>query len=498
MPGIFSNYNIALLDSSFFMAPFSKPVQDGLIGKAVYVSETFNTEIIQYREILPHTQRTYFETNLDFLSQKMKLCTLDMVSFKEKGGNLHNDIWGLLTLFENITPRGEIVVITSNKILIQRIVLHNYQIDIYDLNSEEFLVFGEFKRAKVKYELRDAEKGGYVDDDEQTMNQTRLYREDGTYVVLRDEIKSGLESSLYIIEGNPSLVAKVFKKGKLSANKFDNLQKIAGMNNSLEVDWALFPIDMLFSDSEAKNPAGFTESFASIEQDLSDNPLYAGQLEDMPFKYLNTKLSINIDLCIRVVRQVCYLNVFGFFVSDYNTGNFAIIKNNDRYIQMWDTDSFGYDTYFSGYCSGEKTTKDYDTSTKIGAIDFCIEAIYIFVFLLLSLGDSPISENNSNFKYDNPNYPFLYRSSLIPEDIWKLFFDVFTEKKIPSVESLLHQLTLALKKLEDNPSTDLTYGDLLKDVLKKEEHKKDLSAWVWTIIIVCIIIVLIVIESLLN
>lgn len=168
---------------------------------------------------------------------------------------------------------------------------------------------------------------------------------------------------------------------------------------------------------------------------------------------------------MKVVRQVCYLNNFGFFVSDYNLGNFATIRNNDKYIQMWDTDSFGYDTFFSGYCSGDKTTKEYDISTKEGAIDFCSEALYLFAFSLLSLGDSPMSEFSGKFKYDNPNYIALYRKRLFPQNLWQLFRDVFTGKKLPSAETLLRQLSLALENLKKSPAEDQTYGELLGDII---------------------------------
>lgn len=465
MSGLFEGYKIALLDSSFFMNPFPQDVQDGLREIKVYVSDTFNSEIEQYKIILSQTKCSYYDANISFLNQNMQLNTLNLGSFGEKSECLHNDVWGLITLFKSVNPNAKIVVVTANKLLIQRIVLHNIQIDIYDLNDNCFIRYDNAAALKSQFEFKEVTWANEPRQEDRATKGTRLYRNDGSVVVLGDVIKSGLESNLHKVEGTTNLIAKVFKKEKLSAKKLKNLKKLAGVNDKLEISWALFPIDILYFDKECKFPVGFTEGFAFVDKDLSDNPLFAGQLEDLPDYCLNTHLSTNIELCIKVVRQVCYLNNFGFFVSDYNLGNFATIRNDDKYIQMWDTDSFGYDTFFSGYCSGDKTTKEYDISTKESAIDFCSEALYLFAFSLLSLGDSPMSEFSGKFKYDNPNYIALYRIRLFPQNLWQLFHDVFTGKKLPSAETLLRQLSLALENFKRSPAEDHTYGELLEDII---------------------------------
>lgn len=49
MPGIYDEYKIALLDSSFFVSNFSEGVKNGLNNIKVYVADTFNSEIEQYK-----------------------------------------------------------------------------------------------------------------------------------------------------------------------------------------------------------------------------------------------------------------------------------------------------------------------------------------------------------------------------------------------------------------------------------------------------------------
>ena len=465
MPGLFQGYKVALLDSSFFLNPFPQDVQDGLRGIKVYVSDTFNAEIEQYKIILSQRKRDFYEDNIRFL-HTMPLNTLNLASFGAGSESLHNDVWGLVTLFKSVNPAARVVVVTANVLLMQRLILHRIQVDIYSLNEHCFWRCADFDTIRQRYEFQRLSAASVSEQENRAKEGDYLYRENGMPIVLGEVINSGAESNLHRIQGTNKIVAKVFKRGKLSPQKLSNFRKLAGINDKMEISWALFPIDVLYYDRDAQFPAGFTEGLAaSAGSDLSENPLYAGLLENLPNECLQTRLSENVDLCLKVVRQVCYLNHFGFLVSDYNMSNFAVMQNDNRYIQMWDTDSFGFDTYFSGYCAGDKTTKEYDTSTKEGVIDFCSEALYLFAFSLLSLGDTPMSEYSGKFKYTNPNYPFLYRSRLFPQELWSLFQDVFTGKKLPSAETLLLKLTSALEAYQRNPTEDRTIREVMSDII---------------------------------
>lgn len=464
MPGIFENYRVALLDASFFVSRFSESVQRGLANVNVYVADTFNAEIEQYKAVLSPDKSAAFEANIRFLSQGKQLKTLSMASFGEQSKHLHNDTWGLLTLL--VGMNAKFVLVTADQLLIQRVVLHNMAVDIYDLSKNEFLYYRDFSSRRGRYEFNsDATWANDLERDNYVSEKSTVYRRNGKPVVLGKAIKSGLEANLYMVDGNPNLIAKIFKKDRLSASKYKNIVKLQNINQTLEIPWALFPIDVVFYDTACTIPAGFTESFARTNGDLDDNPLYLGDI-DLPDEYLNTHLSYSLDLCLKVVRQVRYLNSFGFLISDFNMGNFALNKAHSDCIQMWDTDSFGYENFFSGYCAGSKTSREYDITKKDGAIDFCSEALYLFAFSVLSLGDAPISEFSGKFKFDNPNYGALYRKDLFPRNLWKLFEEVFRGEKEPSVEILLQQLHLALQKCRALPSEDKTYKQLLSPIIE--------------------------------
>ena len=146
MPGIYDEYKIALLDSSFFVSNFSEVVKNGLNNIKVYVADTFNSEIEQYKLVLSSKRKSIYDSNVRFLNENMRLNTLDLASFGAQSEKLHNDVWGLLTLLVGLNAK--FVVITANQVLIQKIVLNGLKVDIYDLNVGSFIKYSSFSTFK--------------------------------------------------------------------------------------------------------------------------------------------------------------------------------------------------------------------------------------------------------------------------------------------------------------------------------------------------------------
>ncbi len=484
MSGIYDEYRIALLDSSFFVSRFSEEVKRGLSNIKVYVSDAFNSEIEQYRLILSPEKQRVFDSNVRFINENMRLNTLNLDSFGERSKHLHNDIWGLITLL--IELNAKFVIVTANKILIQRIVLNELKVDIYNLNSNGFIRYSVFPSLKSKYNITEAT---WINSpvDIKVAEGSYLFCEDHSVVILDKEIKTGLEASLYIVRGKSNSIAKIFKRDKLSASKFKNIQLLSRTNRKPEVNWAIFPKEVLYYDVNCTNPAGFIEDYVLAENNLDDNPLFLGDPSNITEECLLKRQSYAIDLCLKIVRQVCYLNIYGFYISDYNMGNFATIKNDEKNIQMWDTDSFGYESFFGKVFSPDYVESinhsKYNISTKEGAIEMSNDALYQFVFLMLSLGDSPISERTRKFKYDNPNYFALSRKKFFPMNIWKHFEDVFRGEKVPSAEALMRQLVITSYQLRQNSASNKTFKQLFievipgyEEVLKKLEFERKLES----------------------
>ena len=467
MSGLFQSYKLALIDSSFYFRPFSEEVRSSLAEIAVYVGQSFQDEAQQIKKVLSADRKTVYEDNLRFLNQDVGLHTLNLSSDGDFAKRLQNDTWGLLKLLEEL--KAKFVLLTADQLLIQRVIMNDLNVDLYELNTDRFIYKEEFPLFQRQYELM-PEARLTIPEDFRAEEQMVLYRKGKPDVILGKEIRSGLEATLHHVKDQTGMVAKIFKRGMLRKDKFDSLLKLQGINERMDISWALFPLDILYYDSAKQFPAGFTQSYLETKENLDDNPLYLG---DLPDEYLDTRLSATVELALKVVRQVRYLNQYGFFISDYNMGNFAIRNDTDSVIQLWDTDSFGYSQFFSGYSSGYRTSQTYDTSCKTGAIEYCNEALYLFVFSLLSLGDAPISEFSGKFKYDKPDYQLMYRKNLIPERLWELFEEVFRGEKVASVEVLLQYLAETLEELNADPDKNKTYQELLDDVWDEEEDEDE-------------------------
>ena len=474
MPGIYDEYKIALLDSSFFVSNFSEVVKNGLNNIKVYVADTFNSEIEQYKLVLSSKRKSIYDSNVRFLNENMRLNTLDLASFGAQSEKLHNDVWGLLTLLVGLNAK--FVVITANQVLIQKIVLNGLKVDIYDLNVGSFIKYSSFSTFKFMYELGEVSWPTSPPTYVKVAENSTLFCMDHSIVTLDKEIKNGFEASVYLVKDRSGSIAKIFRKDKLSASKFHNIVQLCGINAILDVNWAKFPTKILYYDVNCNSPAGFIQDYVSTDGNLDDNPLFVGDLPNITEEFLSKKQSYAVELCLKVVRQVCFLNIYGFYISDFNMGNFATIKNDDVNIQMWDTDSFGYGIFFGKFFSQSyaesKNHSKYDIHTKKGAIDICNDALYQFVFSVLSLGDSPISEYTGMFKYDIPDYFHVSRKKFFPQNIWRHLETVFRGEKAPSSEALMQQLIITDNQLRQNPVSDKTFKQLFVEAGYEEALKE--------------------------
>ncbi len=468
MYGIFSSYKVALIDSSFYFRPFSDELRSALKGMPVYVGKTFRDDVQQISKVLSSSRRPVYEENLQFLIREIELKYINRFDDDEKTAHLQNDTWGMLNLMASIGSR--FVLVTADRLLINRVILTDVRVDIFDLSSDSFIYYSDFRSLRRDLVL-DNRLESAVSTHDPIRQDSILYRRNGTSLTLGAAMNDGgAEGVLYTVKGHQELIAKVYRSGKLPVNKLENLLKLEGINDVMEISWAIFPQDILYYDKDLTIPVGFSSRFVRTLSVLGDDPLYTGDLPSLTPAMLDVPISQTLMLVLKVVRQVRYLNQYGFYVSDYNTCNFSYLGNSYDLLQMWDTDSFGYEGYFSGYTSGDRLGREYDVTQKMDAIALCNEALYVFAFRMLALGDPPLSERKGTFKYDNPEYPNHYRISMIPDNLWNLFEQVFHQDKEPSVEMLLHELTAALDSLNKNPSQNPTYQKLIDAYLSEDDE----------------------------
>lgn len=461
--GLLKNYKVAIIDASIFTKRLPKNLIESLPEVQLWAPHTFLTDTMQMEKMLPVSKRAIYISNLN-----------DIEKFVQVTDQEDADTWDMLKQANDI-GKSIPVVITANKLLIQSIVLDELNVDIYDVNNERFIFHGIFHALRRDFEFKPKSKDVLLKSDVCISEGTVLYKSDGSLVRLTEEFNFGAEAVTYKVS-LPNKLAKIFDEKNLTIEKINNVRNIIGANKELDIQWASFPVDMLYSDSKCRYPVGFLQEYVFSKGNLDDSTMYLGDLDALSEEELDKRISDSIDLCIKIIRQVLYLNVYGFFVSDFNMSNLAISKNDCNNMIFWDTDSFGKDGYFSSYSAGFKTSRDYDLHKKSGAIGFCIEALYLLVFQILTLGAPPVSEITGKYIFDDFNDSFYYRKDFVPQNLLNHFNSVFTKKSKPSTEILLQELSETLTELKNAPRKNYKYRELIYRVfpdIAEQENASD-------------------------
>ena len=454
----FREYDLVTLDASCFLAPeMESSLLDGLRESRVYVSATFEAEATAYKELFPVQHMASYKA---LISHFPKIRTPDR----------RQSTWEMICNFAS--AGRHIAVVTGNRLLIERIILEDapsIHADIYNLFDKEWIPYGEFQSMREVLELVKDERSQVPPQAEAIGYGTPLYPSSGGEVYLSrldGQQISGTESQLFGVENENHErlgLAKIFRTGNLTPGKCEHLQQMKAFANTANLPWCLFPKEILYRDESRQIFAGILEDYAADVHTLYERRLYHGDLS-LP-EDLSMKLSDNLRVCYYLVRQVCYLNNYGFFISDFNLKNFALRPDDPEHILMFDTDSFGYGNFFSGFrAAGSSTANRYDTTKKTGALEFCEDSLHVAVFSLLSLGSPPIyaKGNTRVFRFDE-NIEDRWRKNLFPEKLWSYFESAFRARKFFSAEMLLLELSESLKRLKEHPEEDLSYGSVFPE-----------------------------------
>ena len=270
---------------------------------------------------------------------------------------------------------------------------------------------------------------------------------------------------IFTLKETPHKAVKVYFTNSFEQQKLENIKKICRKHEEMGIKWAIFPDHIAYLGPKEKNPIGFVMEYRATGRSLEDDDLYTGLCESLSKQDLNRTVRDSLDLCRQVLNQTYFLSQNGFLVSDYSRPNFAYLDSSP-FIQMWDVDSFGYGTYFSYMQDSVHLTRTYDSTSKEELIEKCNELAYIFAFLTLTIGDTPL-DRRGVFVYDLPNYAEAKRKELVPKNVWVLFEKVFRKEVKASIPALL----VALEAAKKDPICTVTYRKLLSQIGFIDSHK---------------------------
>lgn len=471
----YEQYNVVVIDSSLFPCKLNDEMMNCLkSARSIYVSGTFHSEIRELKELLSEEDRKNCDSNMKQLNMIIHPKVMNLSAYPE----LNSDIWDFLELCSTRPNADKMLIITANRLLLQRVVCNHFPMDIYNLNTNHYLSHKLYPTIERHYTVDNNDTPVSAKAAVRFGKGTRLYaeRRNGRRsepVVLGDMLGDGQggEGNVYHLTGEfAGEVAKIYKNGQFPTNKYIATREMVQNRRFGEIVWTAFPAGILYADRGFTQPVGIMERYTETHSSLYDDELFFGDTGNWTPSLLSVRVSDLLYLCKCVTRQICYLNMLGVTVADYNIKNFDYPLSQRQssrsgldFIQMWDSDSFGYNNYFSGYMA-DVNRKNYDINKKTDILDLCNDELYSFLFQILTLGDNPYNPVTGRFNYENDSYYQYARKDFVPPSLWNAFEAFFTGKSKASPQMMLHLLHEELERRLRTGETDVTYRELVSRI----------------------------------
>lgn len=265
---------------------------------------------------------------------------------------------------------------------------------------------------------------------------------------LLKEGKSGGEGKIFEIKNEPSIVAKIYHKDKLTTNKLEKLTLMTSRNIAIEgVCW---PIELI--KNEKGEVLGYIMPKAdgkTIQTQIMTKPALLRNFPTLDRKNL-------VELCIEFLYMVKNLHQLNIIIGDINPNNILINKKGVLYFV--DTDSYQVENYpcpvgTVNFTAPEIQGKNYADFLRTKEHE--IFAVTTMLFMLLLPGKPPYAqqdgeEQSKNIKAMQFPYPFGDKSTgKAPEGPWRniwsnlpykvkeCFYGTFSDNKRHTIDELI-------------------------------------------------------------
>lgn len=427
---------------------------------------TFECDCRYFMNVVPERiKRTYWNNAniIDFT--KDKVC----------------NTWGIIDTFELAKwfslNHGSTLVVEANMSLENRIIFSELNVDVYSWDKECIIKPNEFRKEQnIRTVSKSKDPLPYF----QVKAGDTVYSKTGNYILEGDpdDVGTGSESNIYQLEHNSGYLAKIFKldyndENVLTQQKFQNIINLYGLGKDWDVDWMSLPRTIVYADQDLTKPVGY------LMKKVKGRFLHYVKLfdnGDINLKFIedcNVTVKDVLKICIQFVSQFMFLTANGVNLLDFNEKNFALHYDNNGQIiiNMVDTDSYCYDEYVCDYPTyASSLSRKYDLNDKLNIIKVSDESLFVFIFtkLMLNPDFKPIIKKEFRFSdkklaeyHLNDKIRDLTMWETLPENIQKLYKNVFDNKHLPSVSVLLYELDYALNQSIANKK----YSDLYKPLL---------------------------------
>lgn len=444
------------LDDSFFKLLSVFVENNG----ALFRYPAFSTEANELLMAVDSSTKIVSQNNSEQLN------ALNITSFKAK--DLNGDCGCESLIFLLLSQEIEVAVATTNKLLIERLVLNNISVSIINPAEKGISItrptdFETHKQKSDVLALATPSAIPYA----RVGEGVRLKCGDDSEVTLTSIFNSGGKEAVIYNCDRTGVVAKIFKEGILTDAKIENIRNFISFNN--ELPWLVCPIDILYVNATKSScPVGYLMKCIDDVTDIGAEELFVGDIDCLSNdRYKETKPSYVADVCSSILRQVIYLHMNGVLFGDYNGGNFALKNDGSTdYVTFFDTDGYGYKKNPVVSAAAEfENPRAYDLHDKRDLLRSEYDNLCIAVFRWMTLGMLPyVKDANGNWQYrdwHNETEQRKARWTLLPTTLQKLFNKVFGEGEVRTPTELLFALKNAYKKIVTQPSYSEHFANLL-------------------------------------
>lgn len=464
-----AEYTDIILDFSAMFAQIDSLWLDALNRVEVQTSSTFSCECKHIQTVAPERLCKNYQHNKTHLPNLYPVQLPGLPGFDTDTDTL-NLVYFRLFMSNQET---KILILEANNALEDQIIFQGIKADLYS--------FIQKKRFRYQDFLQEAQARNISRSICYTKTPLPYYTADtGTPVytekehyVLDEPLTRGREAVIFQVKDHPAILVKVFRQDEddqfvLTKQKLRNIQNLQEIGDFWDVPWLAFPYSVVYVDAARTKPIGYLMQYFRNMDFFSDNPLFnGGDIRKTFPEHNQTTVKDVLRICIKFVRQILFLSINNFHISDYNDKNFALQQGDKLRLVMVDTDSYCYKDYVSECITYPELKQPLPFPTKLDLITLCDKSLYAFVFtrLMLDFSISPIRETGFLFSKDRlatMRNPMLKQKwNTIPENLQQLFTRVFENRQPPSISKLL----VALDEACHDRATGRRYRDLFGQVL---------------------------------
>ncbi len=219
------------------------------------------------------------------------------------------------------------------------------------------------------------------------------------HLVLGERISRGKEGSVYEIEGEPHLVAKIFKKGKVTTHRKQKVELM--VQHKVWLAGICFPESTVSFEGEF---VGFTMRLAQDAHVLNDTIFIPQELDRLYPGWTRRDL---VDVCLSFLKRVKSLHDLNILIGDINPNNVMLGNQKDAWII--DIDSVQVEGYPCPVGWDEFTAPEILGGVQgLRSIEHENFAIAVLLFMIMMTGTFPYENSGSDDTVQN------IRSGLFP------------------------------------------------------------------------------------